>query len=59
MSNISNPQTTSGGKNQTASSDADSQDLLEKILKELKKVNIYLSSMTNIEVQDDDIGENE
>ena len=57
MSHVSSPKTNAGGRSQVASSDSESQDLLRDILLELRKMNIYLSAVTDIQIENDDIGE--
>lgn len=55
MSFFSIPKKEKGGQRETIVSDENLADLLNKILKELKKVNLQLSIMTNSHVTNEDI----
>lgn len=55
MSFFSMPKKEKGGQRQTVVSDEDTLDLLHKILKELKKINLQLAVITNNHVTNEEI----
>jgi hypothetical protein len=55
MSHILIPKETEGGRQEAVTSDDDTHSLLIQILMELKKMNIHLESMTDEEVDKNDI----
>ncbi len=55
MSHVVNPTQTEGSKTESLVSDDNVQDTLMQILKELKKMNVYLSLMTDINVDSEEV----
>ena len=55
MTYIPNPQQISGGQTRTVVSDDDVQQFLDKMLKELKKMNLKLDVISDINVTNRDI----
>ena len=55
MSHITQPTKTEGGVKETRTSDDNVQELLEQILKELKKMNYHLSLMTDTNIRDQEV----
>jgi len=55
MTYVSTPSKVEGGQREVVSSDDDTQQLLLSILKELKKMNVYLSTICEDEVKNEDI----
>lgn len=50
------PQTSEGGLSKVQTQDYNAQELLIESLIELKKMNLYLMKMSDIEVTDNDLG---
>ena len=59
MSYFSNPQKTEAGDRQLITSDREIYDVLNAILHELIKMNVHLLLLTDHEISDDDISEEE
>lgn len=57
MSHITQPIKTEGGQKETKTSDDNVQILLLQILKELKKMNMYLADIVGVNIIDEDLGE--
>lgn len=55
MSYFSTPKKTESGERQVVVSDEDIAELLEKVLKELKKLNLNLALLTDVNVTDEEI----
>ena len=55
MSHITQPTVTEGGQKETRTSDDNVQELLTKILKELKKMNLHLSMMTDTNIGNQEV----
>ena len=55
MSYFSNPKKAEGGERQVVVSDEDLAQLLEEILKELKKVNLQLAILTDTYVTNQEV----
>ena len=55
MSYFSNPKKEEGGERQVVVSDEDIAQLLEQILKELKKMNLQLAFLTDIHVTNQEV----
>ena len=55
MSHITQPIKEEGGQKETRVSDDNVEQLLVSILKELKKMNFYLSNMNDFTLKDEDV----
>ncbi len=55
MSHIVDPTQVEGSKTEALVSDDNVQDTLMQILKELKKMNVYLSLMTDVNVDSEEV----
>ena len=55
MSYLKNPEKVKGGQREVVTSDDNTQELLENILKELKKMNLYLTLMTDEFITNEEI----
>lgn len=55
MSHITQPTKVEGGQKETKTSDDNVQQLLVNILKELRKMNFYLSNMSDFSLENEDV----
>jgi len=55
MTYLKNPEKVEGGQREVITSDDNTQDLLEQILKELKKLNLHLSLLTDENITNKEI----